>query len=140
MEFFPIVVGFLAVCPVIAFALVIAYTRSATVDSAGLTSKIDHDRVLPAPRRGLWEVATRCGEIRISKMREHARSIVVLTTKPTFATWGFFYPVHITESAGGSTVTVGIRSRLVQFGPLVRSAHPQCEAAIEQQLVGSAGV
>ncbi len=128
---------FLGAVPVIAVLLVVAYSRSATVHSAPLTSKtIIVESKLPTAevferiQHGVGKFA--------HEDSDAARGIIILTTKPTFATWGFFYPVHISASAGGSTVTIGIRSRILQLGPLVTSAHRQCQKAIEQQLVGSA--
>jgi hypothetical protein len=125
------------VFPILAVFLVIAFTRSATVDSAPLTSKtITIESVLP-PAEVFQRIQGGVGKF-AHEASDPARGIVVLTTKPSFATWGFFYPVHIVESANGSTLTVGIRSRVFQIGPLVTAAHRQCEKAIEQQLVGSA--
>lgn len=57
---------------------------------------------------------------------------VLLSTKPTFATWGFFYPVHVAaDGRGGSEITVGIKSKLFQFGPLVTKWHRQCLLAVQ---------
>ena len=60
---------------------------------------------------------------------------LVLSSPPTFTTWGFLYPVTITADDSGSRITVGIESRFIQIGPLVTRAHKQCLAAIED-LIG----
>lgn len=51
------------------------------------------------------------------------RRRLVFTDKATLTTFGFFYPVHVTASGGGSKVDVGIVSRGNQWGPLVTKAH-----------------
>ena len=129
---FPVIVGLLAVGGV---GIVFAYTRSATVDSAGLTKKLITIESSLSPAEVFERLESGVGKFALEDA-DRARGLVVLTTKPTFATWGFFYPVHLAQSGDGSTVTVGIRSRLVQFGPLVGLAHRQCATAIKQQLAG----
>ncbi|MBA3391301.1 MAG: hypothetical protein H0T89_01595 [Deltaproteobacteria bacterium] len=62
------------------------------------------------------------------------RHVVVLSSSPTFATWGFLYPVYIHAEGGGSRIEIGIASRFIQFGPLVTSAHKQCTKAIEDAI------
>lgn len=52
-----------------------------------------------------------------------ARHRMVFTDKATMTTFGFFYPIHVTASGGGSKVDVGIVSRGNQWGPLVTKAH-----------------
>ncbi len=60
---------------------------------------------------------------------------LVLSSPPTFTTWGFLYPVTITADGNGTRIEVGIESRFIQMGPLVTRAHKQCLAAIED-LIG----
>ncbi len=52
-----------------------------------------------------------------------ARRRLVFTDKATLTTFGFFYPIHVTASGGGSKIDVGIVSRGNQWGPLVTKAH-----------------
>jgi len=64
-----------------------------------------------------------------------ASRIVILSSRPTFATWGFFYPIIVHAAGTGSRLEIGIRSKLVQGGPLVGRAHKHCVAAIEELTV-----
>ncbi|HVV82482.1 MAG TPA: hypothetical protein VHE35_05355 [Kofleriaceae bacterium] len=63
-----------------------------------------------------------------------ARGVVVLSSNPTFTTWGFLYPVFVHADGAGSRLEIGIQSRLLQYGPLVGMAHRRCAQAIEAAL------
>ncbi len=128
MEFY-----FYIVPPLIVAFYVIAYVRKATVDSAALTRKTIVIESQLAPTDVYKRLTTGVGKFALEDSDE-SRCIVLLTTKPSFATWGFFYPVHIVGTGAGSQITVGIRSRLFQVGPLVTSAHKQCVAAVELEI------
>ena len=63
------------------------------------------------------------------------RTLLVLSSPPTFATWGFLYPIMIVPSAtGGSQIDIGISSRFIQFGPLVTKWHNKMRDEVEQLL------
>jgi hypothetical protein len=52
---------------------------------------------------------------------------IILSEKPSFTTWGFFYPVYMTANQqGGTLVEVGIKSRFIQMGPIVTRKHEEC--------------
>ena len=63
-----------------------------------------------------------------------ARGVVVLATGVTGFSWGFFYPVFVTPSGSGSTIEIGIKSRIFQAGPVVTNSHKAAVAEIEQAL------
>jgi hypothetical protein len=63
-----------------------------------------------------------------------ARGVVVLATGVTGFSWGFFYPVFVTPSGSGSTLEIGIKSRIFQAGPVVTNNHKAAVAEIEQVL------
>lgn len=48
---------------------------------------------------------------------------LVFQTSISIATWGFHFPVYVTEGGAGSLVEVGCASRSIQWGPLVTRAH-----------------
>lgn len=61
--------------------------------------------------------------------------ILVLSSSPTPFSWGFFYPVVVTATAGGGAeVRVDIQSRFLQFGPVVSHNRQRCADAIEKLL------
>ena len=62
---------------------------------------------------------------------------LMLSTPPTATTWGFFYPIYLTVQDDGQTlVEVGIESKLVQMGLLVRQQHEACVAFVKAALLG----
>ena len=63
-----------------------------------------------------------------------ARGVVVLATGVTGFSWGFFYPIFVTASGSGSTLEIGIKSRIFQAGPVVTNNHKAAVAEIEQAL------
>lgn len=69
---------------------------------------------------------------------DEAQRHLILSTPPTATTWGFFYPVYLTEQADGRTlVEVGIQSKLFQMGPLVRRQHAHCLAYLKEALASA---
>ena len=60
--------------------------------------------------------------------------IVILASGVSFASWGFFYPVHVHPEGNGSKIVVGISSKVFQIGPVVTRAHEKCVQAIEATL------
>lgn len=49
---------------------------------------------------------------------------IILGSQLNWISWGFFYPVYISNQNDGKTyVEIGIKSRLYQRGPLVTRAH-----------------
>ncbi|MDI5977902.1 hypothetical protein [Amycolatopsis magusensis] len=58
------------------------------------------------------------------------RGIVILSSRPTGFTWGFFYPAVIHAEGAGTRVDLGIKSKLFQYGPLVTRAHRKLAHAL----------
>ncbi len=74
---------------------------------------------------------TQGSEYSIDSVDEEHLSLI-LSTPPTATTWGFFYPVYLTQQDDGRTlVEVGIQSKLYQMGPLVRRQHERCFAHVK---------
>ena len=63
-----------------------------------------------------------------------ARGVVVLATGMTIFSWGFFYPIFVTRNGSGSTLEIGVKSRVFQAGPVVTNNHKAAVAEIEQAL------
>ena len=62
---------------------------------------------------------------------------LILSTPPSATTWGFFYPIYLTVQDDGLTlVEIGIESKLVQMGPLVRQQHEACVVFVKAALFG----
>ncbi len=85
-------------------------------------------------RRGQFMVKLPADQIR-AKLLELAKSKgytieetselqIVLADQPTATSWGFFYPITLSTKPDGTTIlTIGIKSRLMQFGPVVSKHH-----------------
>lgn len=117
---------------VVGVFLLIAYLRRGTVASVTIGARVLSFESERAPTEVFGHLVNGAGKFAHADSDTQAR-MIVLETKPTFATWGFFYPVEITERpGGGSVVRIGIRSRVIQWGPLVTKWHRQCKMACER--------
>lgn len=64
-----------------------------------------------------------------------AKGRIILSDAANRNSWGFFYPIYVSSQEGGGTlVEVGIQSRLVQMGRVVKSNHEKCAKGIEAAL------
>jgi hypothetical protein len=64
---------------------------------------------------------------------------MMLGQRISWWTWGFLLPVYFSVAPDGMTmVDVGIRSKLFQYGPIVRHNHRRCFEAVRAALGGSA--
>jgi hypothetical protein len=60
---------------------------------------------------------------------------LVLDEPPTLTSWGFFYPIFISQCVDNATlIEVGIKSKLVQVGPIVWRHHERCVNGIKAAL------
>lgn len=123
---------FATIIVIVGVFLLIAFLRRGTVASQPMGSRIETFTTAMEPDAVFDTVARGFYPFKHEDSDRAARAIV-LATSPTFATWGFFFPVHIeARPGGGSIVRVGIRSKLFQWGPLVTRWHLKCTRAIEQ--------
>jgi hypothetical protein len=59
----------------------------------------------------------------------------VLSDSISATTWGFFYPIDIETSSDGSTIVkVGIKSKVIQVGPIVSRSLEKCTNGIKVAL------
>jgi hypothetical protein len=59
---------------------------------------------------------------------------LLLAQTPSFNSWGFFFPVHLSASGSGTTVEVGTASRSFMWGPAVTKVHKAFVGQIQTQL------
>lgn len=60
---------------------------------------------------------------------------VVLEESISFWSWGFFYPVFISKQSDGHTsISVGIKSKFIQRGPIVARSLKRCVNGIKEAL------
>jgi hypothetical protein len=118
---------------VMALGLAIAFTRKGDARRAQLGSRRLEVRTAVPPADAFARLVAIAGRYRVDD-RDRDRGVLVLSSNPTFTTWGFLYPVFVRADGKGSLITIGIESRFVQFGPLVGVAHRNCAAEIEAAL------
>jgi len=113
--------------------LVVAFTRKGSVRTASIGSR-RHEVLTQADPQTVYDrLLALGGKYKVDDADPQAK-MLVLSSSPTFATWGFLYPVYIHAEPHGTRVELGIASKFIQFGPLVGRAHNQLKEAIEQAL------
>lgn len=129
-----LVTTYIAVAIIIGLMVVIAFSRKGTIHSIPMGGRMSTFESPLDPDEVFARLASGVGTFKVEDRDPQTRSIL-LTTKPTLATWGFFYPIAITHNpGGGATIHIGIQSRLFQYGPLVTKWHKKCARAIEQTI------
>lgn len=64
---------------------------------------------------------------------------IILSDSATATSWGFFYPVYVSKQDDGNTlVEVGIKSQLIQVGPIVSRNHERCFNGIKAAIFANA--
>lgn len=67
---------------------------------------------------------------------EEAKGQLVLEESASATSWGFFLPIFVSRQSDGSVlVEVGIKSKLVQVGPIVSRSHEKCVNGIKAALL-----
>jgi hypothetical protein len=115
---------------IIVIGFVIALTRRGSVATTSIGSRRLELRTAADPATVFERVRSIGRPYQVDDADPATRKLV-LSSPPTFATWGFLYPVVIRAEGSGATVEIGITSRFIQMGPLVTRAHNKCLAEIE---------
>jgi len=118
---------------VVAVGFIVASSRRGSVSGTPIGARKMELRTPADPETVFGRLRALGGKYRTDDS-DPTRKIIVLSSSPTFATWGFLYPIHIEPEGSGSRIVIGIQSRFMQWGPLVTSAHKQCTKAIEDVL------
>ena len=67
--------------------------------------------------------------------QDATKLVLVLSSRPSIWSYGFLYPVVVrAREGGGSTIAIGVTSRLIHVGPGVGIAHDRCARAIASLL------
>lgn len=131
----------LVVIVVTAAALVVAFARKGSVARLTMTKR----RIVllsTAPPEVMFDWLSRyCPPGYSVDDADPARRTVILSSRPTAFTWGFFYPAVVTPEGIGSRVDLGIKSKMFQYGPLVTRAHRKLAHTLagltQSQIIGS---
>ena len=110
--------------------LLVAFTRKGSVATVAMTSRriVLHSA---APSGVVYSWITQYCPAGYSVVdADPARGIVLLSSRPTALTWGFFYPVFVYSEGTGTRVDLGIKSKVFQYGPLVARDHRKLAHAL----------
>lgn len=127
MDFVVIVAVGVAVVLVL---LLVAFTRKGSVAAIAMTKQriVLHATAPPDVVYG-W-LTQHCPAGYSVEDADPARRIVILSSRPTLFTLGFFYPTFVYTEGGGTRVDLGIKSKAFQYGPLVTRDHRKLAQAL----------
>lgn len=118
----------------VGLGLVVAFTRKGSVRSTSIGSRRHAVITKADPQTAFDRVLALGGKYKVDDSDAQAK-MIVLSSAPSFATWGFMYPIYIHDAGSmGTRIELGIVSKFIQYGPLVTRAHNQLKDAIEQAL------
>lgn len=119
-----------------AICFIIAAMRRGSSVIGSKTSRLQSFTVATNPQETLKAIvrfAQQAGN-KISAIDE-AKGQLVLEESASATSWGFFLPVFVSRQSDNSTlVEVGIKSKLVQVGPIVSRSHDKCVNGIKAAL------
>jgi hypothetical protein len=127
------IIGGLIGLGIMAIGLAIAYGSRGSVRSAQLGGRRIDVRTAAAPDDAFARLKDLGPPYRTDDADPQRRALV-LSSNPTFTSWGWLYPVFIHADGTGARIEIGIKSRFFQYGPLVGVAHRRLAAAIEAAL------
>ncbi|MCC6621688.1 MAG: hypothetical protein IT385_10565 [Deltaproteobacteria bacterium] len=130
-----ILILLITVVVILGIAFAVALSRRGNARSAQPTRRKQWlDLPLP-PAEAFERVKAMAGDRYRLDDADAERKVLVFSSNPTIATWGFLFPVFITAGTnGGSRVEVGVGSRFLQIGPLVTRHHDLFVSALRDQL------
>ncbi|MCK4352032.1 hypothetical protein KAW65_01345 [candidate division WOR-3 bacterium] len=70
------------------------------------------------------------------EVTDRERGRIILSEGISGWSWGFFYPIYISNEDGLTLIETGIRSRLIQIGPIPRRHHRRCIEFIKSSIKG----
>lgn len=69
---------------------------------------------------------------------DEAKGQLVLEEPISLFTWGFFFPVFVSQQANRTVIEIGIKSKLFQYGPIVSRTHEKCISGLKAALFAQA--
>lgn len=134
---FVIWLPFMVAIVMVAIGFLVAFSRRGKVSSARFDYKAVKLRNAGEPDavfERIRELSSMHPKYKLDD-EDPSQRILVFSSNPSLFSWGFFYPVVVTPTAGGgSEVRVDIQSRFIQFGPVVSHNRQKCAEAIEKML------
>ncbi len=118
-----LVIGLIVGGVIVAIFSLIAMTRKANARAAQPTRRAIAIETALSPDAAFKALqAAPLGRYKVGDS-DPGRRVIVFASPMTIFSWGFFFPVFIAAGGAGATVTIGIQSRLLQWGPVVANTH-----------------
>jgi hypothetical protein len=128
---------FMVAIAMVAIGFLVAFSRRGRVSSARFDYKAIKLRTAGEPDaifERIRELPALHPKYKLDD-QDPQQHILVFSSNPSLFSWGFFYPVVVTSTAGGgSEIRVDIQSRFIQFGPVVSHNRQKCADVIEKML------
>lgn len=128
----PVVFVLIVLIPVVMVGvmLLVAFTRKGSVGTVAMTTRriVLHSAVPPGAVYDWLTQYSPSGYL--VEDTDPARGIVILSSRPTAFSYGFFYPVVVYPEGAGTRVDLGIKSKVFQYGPVVTRAHRKLAHAL----------
>lgn len=134
---FVIWLPFIVAVAMVGVGFLVAFSRRGKVSTARFDYKAVKLRTAGDPDAVFQRIRELAGMHPKYKLDDEdpERRILVFSSNPSLFSWGFFYPVVVTPTAGGGAeIRVDIQSRFIQFGPVVSHNRQKCADAIEKVL------
>lgn len=113
---------------------VVLKTNKASAKHAVLLSRIG---ILETPRSRDAVFAllkgTSLGRFKVADVDDE-KKVLVFQSGLTAFSWGFFFPVFLTSLGSGTRIDAGIKSRFLQYGPIVTKTHREFMAELDRAL------
>lgn len=127
-------IGAVIGCVIVGLMLLIAFKRRGNIKIHRLGDRRREVQAAAAPAEVFERLKAIGPPFRVDDSDGPQRRLV-LSTQPSLASFGFFYPVVIQPRPdGGSTIHIGIESKLFQYGMIVTRWHKKAEQAITEQV------
>jgi hypothetical protein len=119
---------------------IVAATRKASWALKVRPQRMELLSTTVAPGKSLASIVifAQASGYKISNLDE-TENRVVLEEPTSLWSYGFFFPIFISIQSDGSTaISIGIRSKFIQYGPIVGRSHRKCvngiKAALAEQI------
>jgi hypothetical protein len=130
-------VAFVVSLVVVGTLLLVATTRKGTVATVAMTKRrmVLHTSV--PPNLVFDWLVRQCPPGYKVADADPSRGIVILSSPVSLIEYGFFFPAVVYPEGPGTRVELGIKSKAVQYGPIVTRAHRKLAQALAALTHGS---
>ena len=120
----------------VVIGLTIAFRRKGTIAGVGTGKRPQTFEAAVSPEEAIARILDEApGWGYAVDDADETRKVILLSSKPSLVSWGFFFPVVLSPKEPGKTsVQVGVKSKVFQYGPIVWAAQRKCVDRIRSAL------